>query len=115
MGADLKLEELIELMNEVDMDRNGSLDIDEFVALLSVCGNEIQLQSEGSRKTLTGLKRFRKVTPMDFIKQFKSMPRSFIPSIFATRWAQKKNLPSSVFMPMIDPKTMLYKDIMPVL
>lgn len=115
MGADLKLEELIELMDEVDVDRNGSLDIDEFVALLSVCGNEIQLQSEGSRKTLMGLKRLRKVTPMDFLKQFKSMPRSFAPSFFGARWGQKKNLPSSAFMPIIDPKTMLYKDIMPVL
>lgn len=52
---------------------------------------------------------------MDFIKQFKSMPSSFVPSFFGVRWGQRKNLPSSVFMPRIDPKTMLYKDIMPVL
>ena len=115
MGADLKIEELIQLMNEIDVDRNGSLDIDEFVALLTVCGNEVQFQSDVARKTLTGLKKSRKLNPMDFLKCFKSMPASFVPSFFGERWLHKKNLPSSMFMPMIDPKTMLYKDLMPAL
>ena len=82
MGADLKMEELIELMNEIDVDRNGTVDIDEFVALLTHCGNEVALQSEESRKTLTGIKKLRKMNPMDFLKHFKSMPTSFVPSFF---------------------------------
>jgi hypothetical protein len=42
------------------------------------------------------------------------MPVSFIPSFLGEKWKNGKNLPSSVFMPTIDPKTMLYKDMMPV-
>jgi Ca2+-binding EF-hand superfamily protein len=52
MGSDLTLEELIQLMNEIDVDRNGCLDIDEFVALMTVTGNEIELSSDVSKKTL---------------------------------------------------------------
>ena len=36
MGAELRMEELIDLMNEIDVDRNGQLDIDEFIALMSI-------------------------------------------------------------------------------
>jgi Ca2+-binding EF-hand superfamily protein len=52
MGSDLTLEELIQLMNEIDVDRNGCLDIDEFVALMTVTGNEIEFSSDNSKKTL---------------------------------------------------------------
>lgn len=36
MGADVKYDELAELMLEVDSDRNGKLDIDEFIAMMSL-------------------------------------------------------------------------------
>ena len=42
------------------------------------------------------------------------MPVSFIPSFLGEKWKNGKNLPASVFMPTIEPKTMLYKDMMPV-
>jgi Ca2+-binding EF-hand superfamily protein len=32
-------------MNEIDVDRNGSLDIDEFIALMTVTGNEMDFTS----------------------------------------------------------------------
>ncbi len=114
MGADLTLEELIQLMNEIDVDRNGSLDIDEFIALMTVTGNEMDFSSETSKKTLQQIRKCRKLHPLDFLKQFKSMPATFIPSFLSEKWKNGKNLPSSVFMPTIDPKTMLYKDMMPV-
>ena len=111
MGADLTLEELIQLMNEIDVDRNGSLDIDEFIALMTVTGNEMDFTSQ---KTLQSIRKSRKLNTLDFIKQFKSMPVSFIPSFLGEKWKNGKNLPASVFMPTIEPKTMLYKDMMPV-
>ena len=40
MGASVSLEEIIDLMNEIDVDRNGELDIDEFIALMTM-GDEI--------------------------------------------------------------------------
>jgi Ca2+-binding EF-hand superfamily protein len=36
MGAELTKDELIELMNEIDVDKNGKLDIEEFIALMSI-------------------------------------------------------------------------------
>jgi hypothetical protein len=114
MGAELSLDELVELMNEIDVDRNGTLDIDEFVALMSVSGGEMQFQNQNARSTLLSIRRARKLNPLDFFKSFKSMPQSFVPSFIAERWSKKKNLPSSVFMPQLDPRTMLYKDLLPV-
>ena len=60
------------------------------------------------------IRRKRKLNPKDFAKQFKVMPKSFVPSFINDRWVKsKKNLPSSVFKPVIDPTTMLYKDYLP--
>ena len=113
MGAELTLDELVELMHEIDVDRNGCLDIDEFVALMTSTGDELSFTSVNAKNTLMTIKRARKLHPLDFFKSFKSMPNSFVPSFFAERWSKRRNLPSSVFMPMIDPKTMLYKDLLP--
>ena len=35
-GVELDLEELVELMSEFDMDGNAQLEIDEFVAMMSM-------------------------------------------------------------------------------
>jgi hypothetical protein len=43
------------------------------------------------------------------------MPTSFVPSFTADRWGKRRNLPSSPFMPQLDPATMLYKDMLPVM
>ena len=62
------------------------------------------------------IKKARKLNIMDFLRAFNSMPQSFTQSFFMERWNKaKKNLPSSVFKAQIDPKTMLWKDMMPVL
>jgi hypothetical protein len=53
---------------------------------------------------------------MDFLKIFKNMPNNFVPSFIGERWDIKgKNLPSSVFSAKVDPKTMLWKDVRPIL
>jgi hypothetical protein len=36
MGADVELDDIIGLMTELDVDRNGTLDPDEFVALMKL-------------------------------------------------------------------------------
>lgn len=115
MGAEITIEELIELMNEIDVDRNGELDIDEFVALMNM-GDDIQFRSANAKNTFLNIKKSRKLNPLDFFKCFKNMPMNFVPSFLFEKWTKyRKNLPSSVFKPQIDPKTMLYKDMLPVL
>ena len=115
MGCELTMDELVELMHEIDVDRTGALDIDEFIALMTTTGEEMQFQSANAKNTLLNIKKARKLNPLDFFKCFKAMPQNFVPSFLAEKWNKKRNLPSSVFMPQIDPKTMLYKDLLPVM
>lgn len=44
LGADVSENDIIELMTEIDVDRNGELDIDEFISLMTV-GDQINFQS----------------------------------------------------------------------
>jgi len=115
MGAELKMEELIELMNEIDIDRDGELDIDEFMALMNM-GEELTFRNMGAKTTYLNIKKARKLNPFDFFKVFKDLPQNFVPSFIKENWVRKgTNLPSSVFKPLIDSKTMLYRDLLPVL
>ena len=99
LGAEVSMDELVELMNEIDVDRNGQLDIDEFVALMNM-GDEIQFHSAAAKNTFVNIKKARKVNPLDFFKCFKNMPINFVPSFISEKWTkQRKVLPSSVFMP----------------
>jgi Ca2+-binding EF-hand superfamily protein len=36
LGADVSENDIIELMTEIDVDRNGELDIDEFISIMTV-------------------------------------------------------------------------------
>jgi Ca2+-binding EF-hand superfamily protein len=36
MGVDLSENDLYEIMDEIDVDRKGSIDIDQFIALMSL-------------------------------------------------------------------------------
>lgn len=91
------------------------IDIDEFIKFFSV-GDQIEFQEEGNVNTYMKIKKARKLNILDFLKAFNTMPQSFSQSFFAERWIKtKRNMPSSVFKAQIDPKTMLWKDMMPVL
>jgi hypothetical protein len=62
------------------------------------------------------IKKARKLGGLDFLKVFNGMPQNFVLSFFADRFNKYHlNLPSSVFKPQIDPRTMTWKDMLPVL
>lgn len=66
--------------------------------------------------TYNKIKKARKLGALDILKAFTSMPVTFKPSFFTERWTKtKRNLPSSVIKAQIDPQTMLWKDMAPVL
>jgi hypothetical protein len=99
LGAKVTEEELVELMNEIDVNRDGTLDIDEFMALMSL-GDDMQFRSGQAKNTFMNIKRARKLSAMDFFKNIKNLPGNFVPSFFTEKWVKsKKNLPSSVFIP----------------
>ena len=81
-------------MNEIDVYKNSTIDIDEFFALLTLCESGEPLQSESSRKTLNGIKKLRKMNPIEILKDLKSILTSFVPLFYGQRWNQRKDLPS---------------------
>lgn len=102
-------------MLEVDIDQNGSLDIDEFLSIFGA-GNQLHFDKKGNQDTFNKIQHHRKGRPMDFLKIFKNMPNNFVPSFIGEKWDKyRRNLPSSVFSAKVDPKTMLWKDVRQVL
>ena len=85
IGADVTIESLVEMMQEIDVDRNAELDIDEFISLMSM-GDELEFRHEGSRNAMMNIKSARKLNAMDFFKSFKNMPVNFIPSFVGQMW-----------------------------
>ena len=112
-GVDLTFEELVDLMQEFDVDGNAQLEIDEFVAMMNL-GDDVNFQEAGAKNSYLKIRKARKLNVMDFLKAFSNLPSSFTPSSFSDKWKLKRNLPSSVLKPQIDPKTMLWKDMYPV-
>jgi len=77
-------------------------------------GDEVSFKDERNNSTFLNIRRKRRLNPKDFAKQFKVLPKSFVPSFIGEQWTKAlKNLPASVFKPTIDPTTMLYRDYLP--
>ena len=113
-GVDVSMAELVELMQEFDMDGNAQLEIDEFVAMMSL-GDNLSFARSGATNTYLKIRKARKLNVMDFMKAFSNLPAAFTPSTSTERWKQRKNLPSGVLKPQVDPRTMLWKDMYPVI
>ena len=110
-GADITLDDVCQLMAEIDIDRDGQLDIDEFISLMSL-GDQLPLSGSVAKSTYQKIQKSRKMNPVDFVKCFKNMPTNFVPSFVDELWScGRSNLPSCVFKAQIDPKTMLWKDV----
>lgn len=93
------------------MDRDGELDIDEFVALMTH-GAQMDFKNQKSRATHDRIQVSRQHGALRFLQAFQVMPSNFVSSFTTKRWdEERQNLPSSVFSLQIDPKTMCWKDV----
>ena len=114
-GVDLRYEELIELMNEFDVSGDAQLDIDEFVAMMNT-SSDMAFHSQGAKSTYLRIRQRRRLNVTDFMKALKSLPSAFVESVFKQKWKKEsKNRPSDVFKAQLDPTTMTWKDMLPVL
>ena len=95
-GADVSHEDIIILMSEIDIDKNGEIDIDEFIALMTM-GDQI-IKNGGAKNTYTKIQKSRMADPLRILDCFNSMPVNFVRSYTDKMWTEEnKNLPSSVF------------------
>ena len=72
-------QEMGDLMAEMDSDKNGKVDIDEFVEYMSVCEYVVPKNSNAAKNVLK-IKRSRMLQPIDFIQCFRNLPSNFMPS-----------------------------------
>ena len=79
MGADITEDELAVLMAEIDVDKNQQIDIDEFIQLMTM-GDQIDFQQAAAASTFLQIQKARRLSPTDFVKLFKNMPTTFVPS-----------------------------------
>lgn len=100
-----------DLMAEMDSDKNGKVDIDEFVEYMSVCEYVVPKNSNAAKNVLK-IKRSRMLQPIDFIQCFRNLPSNFMPSFLTQRMEQEGlNSPSYGLVPIFDCKTMTYHDM----
>lgn len=113
-GFDLEFEELVELMNEFDASGDARLDIDEFVAMMNT-SSDLDFESDAAKNTYLKIRKRNRLNVVDFMKALKNVPSAFVPSVFHQKWAREgKFRPSDVLKAQLDPRTMTWKDMLPV-
>lgn len=98
-------------MSEIDLDGNQAIDIDEFIAFLSIA-DQIKFKNPLTKTTVVRIKHARKLQPLDFYNCFKNLPSSFQPSLTQENLEKKySNTPSHGLYPEFDSQTLAYKDL----
>lgn len=69
-----------ELMREIDLDNNQVIDIDEFIAFLSIA-DQIKFKNPNTKSIIVKIKQSRKLQATDFYNCFKDLPQFFQPSV----------------------------------
>ena len=59
------------------------------------------------------LKKVKKLDPSVFLKNFKSMPGHIVKSVISRYQSKGMLLPSFSFIPKLNPKTLIYEDMIP--
>ena len=114
-GIDLKYQELVDLIQEFDVDGDAKLDIDEFVAMMNT-SSDMSFHSAGAKNTYLKIRQSRRLNVNDFLKALKDLPSAIVPSVFHNKWVKEgKVRPSDTLKAQFDPRTMSWKDMLPVL
>lgn len=95
------------LFYEIDVDRSGSIDIDELTSY--ILGESSNL-STIAQASILNIKSSRKLTLTDLRSAFRNMPINFKTSFLRKRMKKGLNLPSSTLKPRLD-NSGVYPDI----
>ena len=78
--------------------------------------SDIDFESDTAKATYLKIRKRSRLSVVDFMKALKNVPSAFVPSVFHQKWAREgKVRPSDVLKAQLDPKTMTWKDMLPVL
>jgi len=77
IDSNVSQDELMALMSEIDENEDGRLDINEFVALMSMDPESMQ---KDAQNVLIRMKRVKQVNPQLIARQFKGVPSHFTKS-----------------------------------
>jgi Ca2+-binding EF-hand superfamily protein len=105
LGVHIKEDELISLFHEIDQDRSGSIDIDEYIYFIQK--NSSGLSAKATAAVLN-IKGARRISLHDLRDIFTAMPSNFVLSFIAHQNKQGLNLPSSALRPRLDPSGFFY-------
>jgi hypothetical protein len=95
LQCDLTDKDIEELINEVDVNHDGMIDIDEFIKLLGSSEN-----NESLKHTVRQINLKRKINPMTFLNIFNGLPMNFLPSFIKDEQKLFKLLPSATLKPL---------------
>ena len=82
-GADLTQAELEVLCEAIDLNKDGNIDIDEFMNLMNADFLREAGNSEVAKSAYFNIKKARRLQPKDFLKFFTGMPSNFMPSFIS--------------------------------
>jgi calmodulin len=103
--------QLNDLIREIDLDNNGIIDIDEFIAFLSLA-EQVKFKNPANKAILVKIRHARKLQPMDFFNCFKNLPQTFQPAMTSEFLERKdKHTLSWGLYPQYDTKTMTYREL----
>ncbi|CAK68317.1 unnamed protein product (macronuclear) [Paramecium tetraurelia] len=99
MGVLIKNEELTDLFVEIDEDKSGSIDIDEFIYFIQK--NQSGMSAKASAAVMN-IKGSRRISLHDLKEIFLQLPQNFIMSFVRGQNKKLQNLPSSQLKPVLD-------------
>lgn len=73
LQLDLTDVQLDDILREIDLDGNDHIDIDEFIAFLSIA-DQIKFKNPQAKTSVIKLRHARKLHAMDFFNSFKNLP-----------------------------------------
>jgi len=113
-GIEITREELINLIAEFDVDGDQQIGIDEFVAMMNT-SSDLAFADESNKNTYLKIRQKNRLQVTDFMKALKDLPSAFVPSVFHKKWVKEsKHRPSDVLKAQLDPRTMTWKDLLPI-
>lgn len=96
MGVNIRSNELDDLFEEIDEDKSGTVDIDEFIYFIQ--RNQSGMSAKASA-AIMNIKGTRRISLHDLKQIFLSLPNNFIMSFIRNQNKKLLNLPSSVLKP----------------